>query len=76
MLRTEGGTVTAALVNLTDAPTTALVTISSTSTTGVQVTSGAITFAAPGTAKDYAVKLQVSDGHYAWGWGFELIRSN
>ena len=76
MLKTEGGTVAAVLVNLTDAPDTALVTISSASTTGAQVTSGAITFAAAGTAKDYAVKLQVSDGHYAWGWGFELIRSN
>ena len=76
MLRTEGGTVTAALVNLTDAPDTALATISSASTAGAQVTSGAIAFAAPGTAKDYAVKLQVSGGHYAWGWGFELIRTN
>ncbi len=76
MLRTEGGTVTAALVNLTDGPNTTLVTISSTSTTGAQVTSGTITFAAPGTAKDYAVKLQVSGGHYAWGWGFELIRTH
>ena len=76
MLKTEGGTVTAALVNLTDAPNTALVTISSASTTGVQVTSSAITFPAAGVVKGYAVKLQVSGGHYAWGWGFELMRSN
>ena len=76
MLRTEGGAVTAALVNLTDAPDTALVTISSASTAGAQVASGAITFSAAGVAKDYAVKLQVSGGYYAWGWGFELIRTN
>ena len=59
----SGVTVTAALVNLTDgAPDTPLVTIASSSSTGERQVSGAITFAAAGASKTYAIKSIVSSG--------------
>lgn len=75
MLKTDGGVVTAALMNLSDgAPDTALVTISSVSTRGEQVMSAAaITFPAGGTTKSYGVKLQAASG-VGFAWGLELIR--
>jgi len=69
MLKGEtAGTITLALVNLTDgAPDTPLVTISNSSTTGIRQQSAAITFPAGGAAKDYAIKSLVNAGAgYAW----------
>ena len=64
----SGGTLTVALVNLSDgAPDTPLVSVTSTSTTGERKVSSAITFAASGATKAYAIKAKVSAGHgYAW----------
>lgn len=59
-----GGTATIALVNLTDAPDTAVTgsEVSGTgSTTGERIRSAAITFAASGADKSYAVKVRTSD---------------
>lgn len=74
MLIGNGGTVTAALVNLSDgSPETALVTIASTSTTGERQQSSAVTFAASGAAKSYAIKVKVSAG-YGLAWSLRLVR--
>ena len=68
-------TMTAALVNLSDgSPATPLIEISSTSTTGAPVTSTPISFAAPGVAKTYAIKVKVSSG-IGFAWGVSLVRS-
>jgi hypothetical protein len=79
MLITENGShaATAALVNLTDgSPDTAIVTITSTSTTGASVTSSAITFATSGATKSYGVKATSANAAtYVQGWGFELVRT-
>lgn len=77
MMSASAGTVTASLVNLTDgAPDTPLVSISSTSTTGDRQRSTAITFAASGANKNYAVKVWHSTGAPAYGlvWGAQLVR--
>lgn len=79
MLKTSSGTVTAALVNLSDGTPNVAVTggeCSSTSTTGTAATSSAIiTFPSGGTSKDYGVKLKVSGaGVYGQAWGCEIIR--
>lgn len=67
-------TVTAALVNLSDgAPDTPIATIASTSATGANVLSGAVTFAASGVAKTYAVKVKVSAG-YGLAWDLMLAK--
>lgn len=73
MLLGSGGTVSAALMNLSDgSPDTALVTISSASSTGERQISSAITFAASGSAKTYGVKVKVSAGTgLAWGCGIK-----
>lgn len=74
MLIGSGGTVSAALVNLSDgSPDTGLVTITSTSAVGERVQSSAITFAASGANKVYAIKMKVSAG-FGFGWGFRLVR--
>lgn len=71
-----GGTVTAALVNLSDGnPNTAIATISSASTTGAVVQSGAITFAGSGASKTYAVKVKVDTGG-GFAWGLTLRRTS
>lgn len=70
-----GGTVTLALVNLTDgSPDTALVEISSSSTTGERQISGAITFAAAGAAKTYGLKAKVNSGA-GFAWAARLTRT-
>lgn len=76
MLKGEGGgTITAALVNLSDgSPDTAMVEISSSSTTGVRQEGAAITFAAGGAAKSLAVKTKVNSGG-GFGWGFSISRT-
>lgn len=69
MLKGEtAGTITLALVNLTDgAPDTPMVTISNSSTTGILQQSAAITFPAGGATKSYAIKSLVNAGAgYAW----------
>lgn len=74
MMLASGGTVTAALVNLSDgAPDTAMVTIASTSSTGERQQSSAITFAASGASKTYGVKVKVSAG-YGLVWALRLVR--
>lgn len=75
MLKTDGGTVTVGLVNLTDgSPDSAIREISSSSTAGAQVTSTAdIVFAAGGATKNYGVKLRVASG-VGFAWGIELVR--
>lgn len=68
-------TVTSSLVNLSQgSPDTPLVSISSSSTAGELQTSAAITFAAPGTARDYAVKSRTATGVASYGYGFALVR--
>lgn len=75
LLKSVGGvTVTAALVNLSTAPDTPLVTIASTDTTGELVTSSAITFGSSGTTYSYAIKCKVSGGS-GFGWGFSIVRT-
>jgi len=75
LLGTGGGTITAALVNLSDgAPDTALVEIASASTTGARVRSSAITLPTGGSAKDLAVKVKVSTGA-GFVWGLKLLRT-
>jgi hypothetical protein len=75
LLGTGGGTVTAALVNLSDgSPDTPMVTISSASTVGSRTASSAITFAASGTSKFYAIKTLVSTGG-GFAWGLRLRRT-
>ena len=74
MLKSSAGTTTAALVNLSDgSPDTAIVTIASSSSTGQSQTSSAITFAASGASKNYAIKIKVSAG-YGSAWACELVR--
>ena len=79
MLKTSNGShaATAALVNLSDgSPETAIVTISSTNTTGEIVTSSAITFATAGATKNYGVKLKSAHtSAYVTAWGLELVRT-
>ena len=79
MLMTENAShaATAALVNITDgSPDTAIVTITSTSTTGAVITSGAVTLATSGATKNYGIKLKsASAATYVQGWGFELVRT-
>lgn len=75
MLAVDAGanTVSLALVNLSDgSPDVPVVTITSNSTTGAQVTSSAITFAVG--SKTYGVKIKVSGGS-GWAWGIRLIRT-
>lgn len=67
-------TVTAAIVNLSDgAPDTPLATIASTSATGANVLSNAITFAGAGASKTYAIKAKVSAG-YGLAWNLQLVK--
>ncbi len=55
------GTLSAAIVNLTDgAPDTPIAVATMTSTTGEVADSGSITFGAPGTTKQYGIKTKVS----------------
>jgi hypothetical protein len=70
---------TLALVNLTDAPDTPIVEITSTSLTGAIVRSAAITpatgFGIAGTPKVYGVKLKTANAAArAKAWGIRLIR--
>lgn len=74
MLLGSGGTITAALVNLSDgAPDTPIVTIASSNAVGERQISGSITFPAAGTAKTLAVKVKVSAG-YGYAWSVRLVR--
>jgi hypothetical protein len=74
MLAAAGGTITAGLVNLSDgAPDTAVVEITSTSTSGERARSAAITFPAAGSAKEFGVKVKVSAGS-GFAWGLRLLR--
>ena len=76
MLLASGGTVSVALVNLTDgSPDTPLATISSTSSTGERQRSSTITFATGGAAKTYALKTKVSAG-YGFQWDAAIVRTS
>jgi hypothetical protein len=71
----EAGTITLALVNLSDgSPDTALVEISSSSTTGARQQSAAITMPAGGSAKNLALKAKVNTGA-GYAWGARLVRT-
>jgi hypothetical protein len=76
MLRGDGSgtpSITVGLMNATDADTTALVEVTSTSTVGARVTSGTITFGS-GT-KLYACKVKAgSSANYGYAYGLELVR--
>lgn len=75
MLLGTAGTVTAAIVNLSDgAPDTPLATISSASTTGALVTSGPITFAAAGAVKTYGIKTKVTSSQ-GFAWALQLVKT-
>jgi hypothetical protein len=68
---------TLGIFNITDAPEVALVEVTATSFAGALVRSGAITFPAPGTVKDYAVKLKWvsgTSGVAVRAWGIRLVR--
>lgn len=70
-----GATLTVAIVDLDDgAPDTPLATLTITSTTGARAQSGAITFAAAGTAKNYGIKTKVDTGT-GFAWGSRLMRT-
>jgi hypothetical protein len=73
MMFALGGTVSAALFNLTDAPDVPMVTMATASPLGVLVQSGGITFPPTGAFKTYAVKVRVSAG-VGFVWGLSLIR--
>lgn len=78
VLAAEGGaTVTLSLVNLSDgAPDTAIVSITSTSATGQQQTSSAITFATGGASKTYGVKVKGSSTTLRYAaWGIRITKS-
>lgn len=69
-----GGTITAALVNLSDGqPNTAMVTIASADANGQSQTSVGITFPAAGATKNYGVKTKMDLGT-GWAWGCELVK--
>lgn len=69
-------TVTASLVNLSQgSPDTAIVSISSTDTAGEFASSGAVTFAAAGALRSYAIKTKTATGVASYGWNFALTRS-
>jgi hypothetical protein len=68
------GTLTVALVNLTDgAPDTPLTTVTITSTTGQRTISTGITLASGGAAKNYGIKVKQSTGA-GYAWGIKLMR--
>ena len=68
-------TVTASFVNLSQgSPDTPIVSIASSSTSGEQQTSAAITFAASGTARTYAVKTKTGSGVASYVWAVNLVR--
>ena len=79
MLITENASHAASLIlaNLTDgSPDAAMVTITSTSTTGELVTSSAITFPASGSTKNFGVKLtSANSATYVQAFGAELVRT-
>jgi len=69
-------TVSAGLFNLSDgAPDTPLVQISSSDNNGELQASSAITFAAGGTAKTYAVKTKTDTGTISYVWSLALVRT-
>jgi hypothetical protein len=75
MILGSGGTVTVALVNLTDgAPDTPISTITGNNANGARVRGSAIIFAAPGAAKDYGIKVKVSAG-FGFAWGIKLVQT-
>jgi hypothetical protein len=73
-LMTVGGTLTVAIVNLSDgAPNVPLADLTITSLTGAVATSAVITFAAPGATKQYGIKAFVS-ANAGFAWGVKLLR--
>lgn len=76
LMASGGGTITLALVNLSDAPDVAMTgsEISSASAVGARVRSGSITLPAAGAAKDLAIKTKVSSGA-GFAWAISLVRT-
>lgn len=76
MMMCTAGTVSAALVNLTDGtPDTAVVQVSSTSATGEPQTSVNITFPSGGSVKTFAVKVKCS-APTGFVWGCEIVKTS
>lgn len=75
LLGVGGTTVTVSLFNLTDAPNTAIVSLSGSSPTGASALSPAITFASPGTPKTYGLKAILSGGGPAYAWAIQLVKT-
>lgn len=74
MLIGSGGTITVALVNLTDgSPETPIASLTSANAAGELVESSPITFATGGAAKTYGIKVKVSAGH-GYAWGLSIVR--
>jgi len=74
-LMVTAGTLTVALVNLSDgSPDTPIATATITSLTGEVATSAAITFGAAGVSKNYGVKTKVS-ANSGYCWGAKLVRT-
>jgi len=74
MMVVTAGTVTAALVNITDgAPDMPMVTVASSSLTGERQESAMITFAAGGASKTYAIKVK-TNGVIGMVWGLQIIK--
>jgi len=74
-LMVTAGTLTVALVNLSDgSPDTPIATCTITSLTGEVATSAAITFGAAGVSKNYGIKTKVS-ANSGYAWGSKLVRT-
>jgi hypothetical protein len=74
MLLADGGTVTAALVNLSDGfPDIPIVTITSVSATGELVNSLDIVLPAGGSSKQFGIKVKVSAGA-GYAWGIKMVK--
>ena len=76
MVRGDGTTpnIDVGFMNLTDADTTELANLSSTSTVGAKTESSAITFATG--SKDYGCKIKSDDtAKYGFAYGLELVRT-
>lgn len=73
-LKTDGSAVLSAeLVNMDDAPNTAVATVGGSSATGTRLRSGNISLANPGSTKNYGIKVSVSEAS-GYLWGARIVR--
>lgn len=74
-LQDTAGTLTVALVNLSDgAPDTPIATATVTSATGAVATSAAIAWGGSGSTKQYGIKVKVS-ANTGFAWGARILRT-